>query len=401
MIAKLRRKFVLFALLSVSGLLAIILVGINIANFSLVASSSDSITAELAQRGGEFIPNNPGEGGNPIRPDRPDSPDMQKSMRYFTVRVDGTPTLVTRSLDLVSDTEALTWAKEAATKGEVGWYRTYYRFRNYQKDGATYVTFIDASRELSPSFNVLNASLIGGGVGILATFLLLLPISKILVRPTEEAFRRQKRFVSDASHELKTPLSIISANNEIQEMVTGETEQTKAIGKQVKAMNSLVRNLNALAKIDEVETHEFAKFDLSFACSEIAEGFRKKAEAKGLSYEAHIASDLVYKGEEASIRMLFSTVIENAVKYGQSKAEISLQKEGDHVVFLATNDAEGLQEGPLEMVFERFYRSPEARASGVEGSGIGLSMAKEIVSAHKGRIFAWGEKGIFHLKVEL
>ena len=410
MIAKLRRKFVLFALLSVSGLLLLILGAINIANFALVASSSDEITQSLAQRGGRFEPNQEGPGqqegannpGDPGRPDRPDSPDMQKSVRYFTVRFEnGNPVMDVQSLDLISAQDALSWAKDVASKGGTGWYRTYYRYRVYEKNATTYVTFIDASRELSPSYNVLTASLIGGFTGIVATFLVLIPLSKILVKPTEDAFRKQKRFVSDASHELKTPLSIISANNEIVEMTSGETEQTKAIGKQVKTMNALVKNLNALAKIDEIEKLQTTSFDISLAVNDVVGGFARKAEQKGLRYNFEIDLKENYDGDEASLRTLFSTVVENAVKYASSHIDISFRKEGDRLVFVCRNDANGIEEGPLDMVFERFYRSPEARASGVEGSGIGLAMAKEIVTLHKGRIYAYGESGEFVLKVEL
>ena len=405
MTGKLRRKFVAYASLSVFGLLLIILSVINITNFSIVASSGDSITLNLASEGGRY--NEQGQGGGPFtpgrpsRPDAPDSPDMQGSVRYFTVSFsNGTPTIYSGRLDNVDDMTKLEWAGNVFRSNKTtGWYATYYRFRRYVNNGSDYVSFVDLSRELSPSYNVLYASIGGGLGGILLTTLILIPVSKLLVKPTEEAWRKQKRFVSDASHELKTPLSIISANNEINEIANGENEQTKAIAKQVHAMNRLVRSLNALAKLEEGETFVKTEMDLSSIAEEIASGFASKNADK--TFDINIQEGIAYQGTEVHIRSLLQTALDNAFKYGLTQVSFSLSKAGDRILILVDNDANLSEEGQLDRVFERFYRSDEARASSTEGSGIGLSLAKEIVNAHKGRIFARSENGHFILKIEL
>ena len=417
MTKKLRYKFILFASGAVTLLLLLILGAINITNFALVASSSDTLTATLAEKGGKFDDFGPGgfnpdqqgtPGGDqpfnpgPVRPDDPGSADMQGSIRYFTVQFssDGTPTLLANRLSFFDEATAIDYAKQVHQKGYgTGWYAKYYRYRSYTYNQVDYVSFIDASRELSPSYNVLYASIGGGLGGIALSALVLIPLSKLLVKPTEEAWRKQKRFVSDASHELKTPLSIISANNEISELTYGETEQTKAISKQVKTMNKLVKNLNALAKFDEGQALNKTEIDLSSILTETANGFISQDQDKHTT-SLDIQEGIAYQGDEGAMRALYQTVLENAFKYGVSTISVSLHKDDDRIVTIIDNDAEIGEDGPLDRFFERFYRSDEARASSVEGSGIGLAMAKEIVDAHKGRIFAKAENGHFILKIE-
>ena len=416
MTKKLRRKFIAYAAISLAFLLFAILGSINIANFILVANQADGVTASLARNGGafpDFGPGfNPGEfpggvpgqgpGGIPDQPFAPDSPDLQSSVRYFTVSFPtaDAPVLVASKMYNIEQETAFKWAKEAyASQKATGWKATYYRFRSYRYNNVDYVSFIDQSRELAPSYNVLNASIVGGLSGLAVSILLLLPLSKWMIKPTEEAWRKQKRFVSDASHELKTPLSIISANNELSELTYGENEQTKAIGKQVKTMNRLVKNLNALAKLEEGETLGKTDLDLSSIIAEISSGFAYKNK-EGKTFETDIEENIHFQGEEAHIRTLYSTVLDNAFKYGLTSIKLSLHKEGDRIVTLIDNDAHLAEDGPLDRVFERFYRSDEARASEVEGSGIGLSLAKEIVLAHHGRIYAKAQSSHFLLKIE-
>ena len=418
MTSKLRRKFYLFASLSVSALLLLILGTINIVNFSLVASQADSITQNIADGGGAFPSNEPGmlvapgnsqQGGDakpsgqpPARPDAPDSPDMKASVRYITLQYTETGAIVMEPthLKLIDNATASSWAEAVKGASQTGWHQTYYRFRKYTYNNASYVTFIDYARELSPSFHVLNGSIVGGLIGLAVTFLALIPLSKLLVKPTEEAWRKQKSFVSDASHELKTPLSIISANAEILELEYGENEQSQAIGRQNKTMNRLVKNLNALAQIEESGKPAFTTLDLSLIASEAISAIKTKAEARGLSLLSSIQDGITLSGYEPYIRSMLGNVLDNAAKYGQTTIEFALGKKGDRILIEVKNDASGIQEGPLDMVFERFYRSPEARASAEEGSGIGLSLVKEAVALHKGRVYARGENGFFILRIE-
>ena len=411
MIQKFRRKFIAFATSSVFILLLLILGSINIANFTMVAQNADEVSALLAAEGGEFRhegPQNPQQGqGVPQEGDRPTdgiSPETRMSTRYFTVKVGASGSASMVAMDLtertVSPEEALTWGASLAKPGKVGWTRTYFRYRCYYYDNTVYVSVIDFGRELSPSYRVLWGSVIGSLAGLVLVFLALIPLSKILVKPLETSIKKQQRFISDASHELKTPLTIISANNEILEMEHGASDSTEAITKQVSHMTNMVRNLNALARMDEGEKVILSDVDFSDLANNVIATFEPGFAAKNIKFTANIPAKLVIKTEAPAIEKLLSILLDNALKYAITEAEFRLDSVNERVAITVTNDAENIPDGSLDQVFERFYRSDVARASGIEGSGIGLSIAKQIVLNHNGRILAKGENGKFIIKAE-
>ena len=415
MIIKLRRKLILYSTGAIFTFLLLIFATINIVNFSVLAHNADEVTSMLASEGGQFLPPNqkddpqgrptPGEegqeGDNPMGPI---SPETRMSVRYFTVRVDadGAPGMVHLSLTerSVTPEEALSWGA-SLTGSQKGWTRTYYRFRTYDYEGMTYVSVIDYSRELSPSYRLLWSSIAGGVFGTLVSFLILIPVSKYFVKPLEDSIAKQRRFVADASHELKTPITIISAHNEILEAEHGESDSTKAISRQVGRLTVLVKDLNNLARMDTGQPIQFAPFDLALLAEQSVDSFKRAFENKGVRFEAEIPDVLRYNGDEEGIRRLLTIGLDNALKYAKTFAEFHLYRHSERTCIKFINDAEDLEEGSLDRVFERFYRSPTARGSGIEGSGIGLSIAKEIVQIHKGRIYAKGEDGKFILKIEI
>ena len=412
MIEKFRRKFIAYATASVFALLFLIFGAINIVNFIVVASDADTVTQTLADEGGKFDERQgqPGQqqpGQFEPGPDGmgPHSPEMKMSARYFTVSVDAEGNAEVVSFKFTQQTvtpeESMEWAKEIVGGRSTGWTRTYYRYRIYYVDNLTYVSVIDFARELTPSYRVLWSSLVGSGIGILVSFLILIPVSKIFVKPLIASDKKQKRFISDASHELKTPLTIISANNEIIEAEQGESEATRMIDKQVGRLTTMVKNLNALAHIDESGLAGKSPFDLAALCADVVDNYRGSFEKKNIQFEVEIPAKLQFIGDEGSIRKLLNILLDNAQKYALTTAEFHLYHNGERTAIKVINDAEGIEEGSLDRVFERFYRSDVARSSGIEGSGIGLSIAKEIVAKSGGRIRAKGENGKFIIKAEL
>ena len=413
MITKLRWKLIGFSTASIVLFLLVILSTINLVNFGLVASEADAITQTIADNGGVY--NNqatppdpsqgPGEGGQaptPIDPGGPRDPEMSESMRYFTVSFDdqGNGTMVIRKIreETVTEASAIAWAKTLTGK-EKGWTETFFRFRTFTYEQKTYVTVLYFDRELRPSYRVLQASIAGGVGGVTISFLLLIPLSSLFVKPLVTSRKKQQRFISDASHELKTPLTIISANKEIIEIEQGSSESTQNIGKQVARLTSMVKNLNALANMDEGVKPLMGSFDLANTCIEMTDAFQSSFEKKGIALETNIPEACPFTGDETMIRQLLSILFDNALKYSKTKVEFSLQANGNRVCIVFRNDAD-VPNGSLDRVFERFYRSEEARASGNEGSGIGLSLAKEIVQSCHGRISAKGQDGYFVIKAE-
>lgn len=222
-----------------------------------------------------------------------------------------------------------------------------------------------------------------------------------MVKPIEENFAKQKRFISDVSHELKTPLAIIALNNDIEMAEHGENANTANISKQVKQLNKIVASLNELAKLDEDEKVPFTSFDLTTLAKETIVSFKGIANQYQKSFKYEIEENLTYIGNPEKIKRLISILLDNAVKYSKSFISIKIYSSNKNIFMKVENDTNGIPEGNLNAVFERFYRLEEARSSNVSGNGIGLSMAKEIVSIHHGQISANGMNDIFKISVKL
>ena len=206
-------------------------------------------------------------------------------------------------------------------------------------------------------------------------------------------YEKQKQFITDASHEMKTPLAIISANAEVLEMVNGENEWTQSIQKQIKRMNHLTEEMVMLSRLDEENTSwNMQDCNLSDLVREIVDNFRTLAESKNKELYLEADEGILYCGDEMALRQLFSILLDNAVKYALPETRIECRLTGGtRPVFVIRNQAEGLLPGKQDRLFDRFYRLDVSRNSETGGNGIGLSIAKAIVDAHKGKIIAFSQ----------
>lgn len=418
MIGKLRKKFIITAFSAVAALLFTILLVINVVNFALVTADADKVTEMLLSHS---LSGAPGANEKPVPMNAqgdvppefnrdfgrkqfgPSSPETGESTRYFTLKISpsGESELVEYRISIVSEAEAEEWGLSLADKKN-GWTKTSYRYLVREKDGSTYVTVVDQSREMNPSLRVLWASLIGGLVGLIVTFLALLPISKRMVKPIEDNDRKQKQFILNASHELKTPLTVIDTNRRILELNDGEKESTKAIGNEVSYLMDFTKKLDALTSLESDEKHpSFKEIDLSTLVSETALPYKRLFESRNKSLETEIESGVPVTGDVTKLSLLCNVLLENALRYAESKARLTLKKSGERIEIECRNDAKNIVEGDLDSVFEKFYRSEDVKQSGIEGAGIGLSIVRDVVSLHGGRIMARGENGFFVLKIEL
>lgn len=430
MIRDLRKKFILVAMLSTLVVLTAIMGVVNISNYKDMLDRADEMTTLLTQNDGDFQENPmDGETEPPEKPDdnkTEDNPAEQNGeeqqtppeklqddnkgkehfsaetpfeTRYFIATEDEDGNITDCDLDriaAVDESTAEEYAENVSTKSKTTGFEGIYRYRVTEtEDGVKYV-FLDCRREISNFRTVLVTTVSVSLLGLAAVFVLVVIFSRMVFRPVEESIQKQKRFITDASHELKTPLTIIDANTEVLEMESGESQWTKSTRKQIQRLSGLVQQLVTLTRLDEEKgLQDIAEFNLSEAVSESVQPYEALAQTKEKNLTLEIENDLSYVGSEKSIRQLAGILMDNAVKYSSDKGKITLtlKKKGKKILLEVYNDADELPEGKLDVLFERFYRLDSSRNSGTGGSGIGLSVAKAIVQAHKGKITAENKNG--------
>lgn len=233
----------------------------------------------------------------------------------------------------------------------------------------------------------------GGGTMV---FVLVVIFSRLVFRPIAESYQKQKQFITDASREIKTPLTIIDANVEVIEMMSGENKWTKSTKNQVKRLASLAGQLITLSKMDEGDgAADKMKFSMTDAVIDTTSSFESVAETKGRKLVCDIEENLYFVGEEKRIREMFGIFLDNAVKYSTEGSEIhvSLERKGRKIIYQISNETDLIEKGNQDVLFERFYRSDASRNSATGGSGIGLSVAKAVAEAHHGKLTAESKDG--------
>lgn len=321
--------------------------------------------------------------------------------RFFAVEMDEQRNVVrtdTNNINAVSEEDAIEYAMLLTSKQKSDGYYKNYRYKaSTTSSGTTLYVFLDCERELNTFQRFLIVSISISITGLILVFLLVVVLSSRMIKPVAESYQKQKRFITDASHEIKTPLTIIEANTEIIEMETGNSEWTKSTRKQIDRLTSLTEKLVFLSRMDEENKNylEFVDFDLSEAVLDTIDPYTSLVATKGKNIEKEITSGIRYVGDESAIRQVVSLLIDNAVKYSNENGQIklALEKSGKHIVFTIYNTVEEIEPGKHEELFDRFYRRDHSRNSKTGGFGIGLSTVFAIVQAHRGKISAKSEDG--------
>ena len=314
---------------------------------------------------------------------------------HFIIRFDGEmavrDTLISMTGDLTEE-EAVEFARSAVEEGKRGWVFQYH-YKVYPVENGVEVFFIDGSMSL---ISLLQSMLIIGVVLLACAFVLLLLIvlfSKTFTKPVAESYEKQKQFITDANHELKTPLTLILTNVDIAEAELGTNEWLDDIRSEGHRMTELVNQLVALSRMDEENTpYDVTEMDLGEIVSDTVSEFQPLAAEQGQQIRVDIEPSLRYRGEEALIRRLISVLMDNAVKYCDEGGEIYVSlKRRKFVVLTVENTYRNVDAIELHRLFDRFYRADKARTAG--GYGIGLSIARMIVQKHRGVITAYRKDG--------
>ena len=399
MIRRLRRQFVLLCMGVVVAVMVAVVALMNGFFIARANATLDGMLAFLTDNGGDFpvvddeeapiIPRGPRQmdwGGMSM-----DSPEAPFITRHFSVLLDAggeALSVNTESIAAVSSEEAVLYARRALDKAGSG-YLDVYRYRVSETDDGTLVVFLDASTQLSTArqFFIISSSVAAGVC--LAVLLLALLFSGRAVRPIAQSVEKQRQFITDAGHELKTPLTIISANCEVLEMEMAGNEWLTGIEKQVARLRKLVNDLVTLSRLDEGRpTGEEARFSLSDAVCDTALAFSAAAERAGKRLRADAEPGVFINGDEAALRQLTAILVDNAVKYADAGGEIRVGlRGGRHPVLTVENDCRNVSELPLDRLFDRFYRFDPAR-TGDGSHGLGLSIARSIAEAHRASLRA-------------
>ena len=275
--------------------------------------------------------------------------------------------------------------------------------RRIMEDGSTLVVIADSTSRYGLSRLII---LYMAGLWLVVLILFVIAMgrySKKLVKPFVENDEKQKRFITNASHELKTPLAVIAANNEMTEAVGGKTKWTESTSRQVKRLQTLIESLVVLTRMDEMKEIELKEVDYSAVVLETAEPFRSVIEGSGKTYDCRISEGIHVMGDKRTLQQIASVLLDNAAKYCDEGGNVSVRlvRKGKTALLSVSNTYAAGKSEDTSRFFERFYRQDESHHSGKSGFGIGLSMAREMAEQLKGKLNAGYDKGTITFTVEL
>ena len=402
--SKLRKKFIYFSVGIISTVVLAIMAFVNFANFYNISHSSDELLKTLVENNGVM----------PSFAVVNENADEKKTLylknfsnRFFTVRTDNQKNVVTVNTDDVfftSASEAVEYAKTVLAKGKHSGYYKGFKYIVENTDKGKLIAFVDVVKDYNVFYSNLGNSVIISLLVLGFVTLFSFILSKKAVAPMVQAYEKQNAFITDASHELKTPLAIINTSADVLEMENGESKWTGNIHKQVNRLNGLIGNLISLTKLEESDDLEKLDFSFSDVLNDCVMDVKDYATSLDKNIVTDIEKGISFKGDEKLIRQVIGILFDNAIKYAREKSDINVQlkKQNKKIVFTVENEADNLEIKNYNILFERFYRADSSRNSKTGGYGIGLSIAQSIVLKHKGKISADsvdGERIIFTVKL--
>ena len=398
MIRTLQRKFVVTAMAAVTVLLVFLLGVINAANMVLVSHQIERTLQVVSERESGETPDLPPEAAppRPLMGAPKNDYDTFLSSNFFVVRFDQSGNIVSTDVSRTSAVSQET-AEELASRayksgresGRTGRFR--YLLGESRAGQGSFLVFLDTSGEIGSYLRVLLLSCGAGLVcwGVMLGLVILL--SRRAIRPIVENIEKQKQFVTNAGHEIKTPLAIIQSNTEAMELYQGETKWSRNIKSQTQRLDGLMRNLLTLARRDEGAGQVKAEdLPLSELTGRAVRDFAQPMEARHLTLQADIQPEVRLRADPAQMEQMLSILLDNAVKYADEGGTVwvRLQKQERKVRLCVRNTCGALPDVPPEKLFDRFYRSDAARTQKTGGYGIGLAVARSIAAANRGTLRA-------------
>lgn len=402
MINRLKRKFLIIGTVFMFILMTVLVLIMNVVNYHNVISDADAVLDVISQPDMRFSENEKQFGKQKKDDDfipRGMSPEVPYESRFFVVRVSDDGEILQSDLSRivsVDDDSAQEYIDKALNSHKTRGFIGSFRYLKVTDESGSRIIFLDCGRKLDSFMSFLWISVIVGLGGCIVIFIAFIFTAGKIVAPIAESYEKQKRFISDAGHEIKTPLTIINANVDLLE-TDKESEELSDIRQQTKRLTELTNNLIMLSKMEEAEhTLQKIEFPLSDLVNETAGEFRALAVSQGIDLSICVTPDIVLNGSPDAVRQLVSILLENAVKYSPDGGQISLKlvtHKKAAVLSVYNTAKEKISENDLTNIFDRFYRSDVSRNSETGGHGIGLSIAKAIAEAHSGTISASTETG--------
>lgn len=378
-------------MLALALVIVILLGSINLLKYSNTANRADQMLQYLSENKGRFPDEKkpPGKGKPPGI-----NADTGYKTRFFFVWLDQRGNVIrvnTGHIAAVSSEEAVVYGQRMVRSGKSGGYLDHYRYGTFpnSEHSGSMIIFLDCSTEqTSDQFFLLLSCTIGFAAFAVVSCVTAL-FSRRAIQPIEEAMEKQRQFLEDAEHELKTPLAIISANNDVLELTAGKSAWSDSIRNQVSRMDGLLQSMLAMTKLDAQRPDmQMERLNLSLLVSQAAEPFYVLAETSQVSLSVQVASEVYILGDAASLQQLVSILLENAVKYAgpNGAVVVQLEKRGRFTCLWVENTCSELPSGNLNRLFDRFYRADTSRSRETGGYGIGLSIAKSICQTHHANI---------------
>ena len=390
MLKKLRQKFILSALLSFGLVMLVLIAGINLLNYQAARRGQERVIDGILDY--ELAPKNeprrrpinemPWAGG----------PGSEFTSRFFVVRCDQSGELKTfghEFINSVDEETAGSYARQALDAGRSAGRIGNYRYRVSENGDELILVFLNIQAEKKQQSKLLLASALIGFCSFACVTLLVLLLSKPAMRPYMKNIERQKQFITDAGHELKTPITSITTSADIAAMEYEGDEWIANIQTQAARLTRLVNDLVTLSRLDEETPFpEPTRFSLSEAAWETAESFQARAKAEGKDFQTEIGENIELLGDRASVQKLTSILLDNAFKYSEPDGQVRLcvqQKNAKALIEVANTCNQTIPVDP-ERLFDRFYRLDGSRSAETGGTGLGLSIAKAIAESHRGEL---------------
>lgn len=406
MIKKLRMKMIVASMVSLFVVLLVIETIVAGLNYQKIVADAEMILMLLEENDGRFPEDDPRKmentGSGKLEMGEPGkqggvSPELPYESRFFSVVFNEkgeVSTVDTGKIASIDTASAIQYAQTVLADEKEEGFRDDYRYRVCHSENGMQILFLDRGRELSNFRNLIVTGIVVSVLGLLAVFVSVIFLSAYMIRPFLKNEEKQKRFITDAGHELKTPLAIINADTEVLAMDMGENEWVSDIQMQSRRLADLTNHLILLSRMEEEQRNrQTVELDLSDLVEEIAENFQALAVMQSKTLSKEIMQRISFRGDKEEIRRLVSILLDNAIKYSEEngKIQVTLQKQKKKIYLTVFNTTEFIAKEQLPHLFERFYRTDQSRNSDTGGYGLGLSIAAAITEVYKGNISAYTE----------